>query len=282
MQIIAESGGTKTDWRFMYDGGRIEQFVSSGLNPTYATQDELLHLLQDELTVKWEESVTAIYFYGAGCQTEQAKAKIYAVLARFLPACETIVVNHDLLAAARACGKDKAGIVCILGTGSNACLYDGKDITRQMINLGFILGDEGSGAYMGKQLVKDLFNNRLPEELHRLFTRQFPSLSKDLLLEKLYREAKPNKFLAQFFPFILAHQAFPYCQKLMIEAFDSFLHNVQETFVKADKLPIHFVGGVAFHANPILRRVLQRRQLNVGIIVESPIAGLTLYHQKNI
>jgi N-acetylglucosamine kinase-like BadF-type ATPase len=282
MQIIAESGGTKTDWRFIYASGRIEQFVSSGLNPTYIAQDELIRLLENELTVTLEEAVTAIYFYGAGCQTEEAKAKICNVLSSFFPACDTIVVNHDLLAAARACSKDKAGIVCILGTGSNACLYDGRRITRQVTNLGFILGDEGSGAYMGKQLVKDYFNNRLPEELHTLFNKQFPSLTKDVLLEQLYRKPKPNKFLAQFFPFILAHQSISYCQELMVEAFESFLQNVQATFFEADHLPIHFVGGVAFHGNPILRRVLQRKQLNTGIIIESPIAGLTLYHQNNI
>lgn len=282
MQIIAESGGTKTDWRFIHSNGEVKQQSSSGLNPTYASNEEMLNLLKLELAVDFSEPIEQIHFYGAGCHGNHNLEQMNRVLSSFFPHVNEINVHHDLLAACRASSADKEGIICILGTGSSACLYDGERITKQMVNLGYILGDEGSGAYIGKIFLKDYFEGRLPEALHALFKEENLKLKRDELIDHLYKRNKPNKFLAQFFPFVLKNQADSYCQKLLIQAFDSYINYVVACFPQASHLPLHFVGGVAFHANPILRRVLQKKGLNSGFFMESPIAGLTLYHQKKI
>lgn len=281
MLIIAESGGSKTDWRFLYDNGSIIQHSSAGMNPTYTSNKEMLELLISQLDISLDEPIKSIHFYGAGCTCSASVLSVQQVLNQFFGPCKDTFVYPDLLAAARSCSGTDKGIICILGTGSNACLYDGKSITKQMSNLGYLLGDEGSGAFIGKHLLKDFFEGNSPEALNNSFELSFPDLNRDNFIENVYKKPWPNKFLASFFPFVLENIHIPYCQELIIRAFNNFLERVKNVFPEHLELPIHFVGGVAFHSNAILRRVLQQNNLNVGLIVESPIAGLTLYHKKN-
>ena len=281
MLIIAESGGSKTDWRFIYADGKIKQQKTPGLNPTYSTNSELSDLLKDGLKDISLEHIEAIHFYGAGCQGSAAKEKIEEVLSDHFNTDGKIYVHHDLLAAARATSLKQPGIVCILGTGSHACLFNGEDIEKEMVNLGFILGDEGSGAYFGKCLVKDYFENKMDKKVKAAFEKGFPSLERDSLIKAIYQEAKPNKYLASFFPFIMENLHLPYCQRMLIDGLSVFIMRVKEAFPESHDLAWHFIGGVAFHANPYIRKILQKEQLKEGIFMESPIAGLTLYHKPN-
>jgi len=283
MIIIADSGGTKTEWRFINKKGQITQLKSSGLNPNYLENNEIAVLLKKEVSMVIEEPIQHLYFYGAGCADQHNQQRLTALLGNhFEMPPERIALNHDLTGAARASAGREKGIVCILGTGSNACLYNGNAIVKKVQNLGFILGDEGSGAYMGKTLLKDYFEEKLTSELSALFKTDYPDLTRDVLIKKLYHQGQPNKFLASFFRFIIKNQGHPYCQSLITSAFDSFVEKYVIPFDQANELPVHFIGGVAHHANQYLRKILTQKNLQTGLIMESPIAGLTLYHQNEI
>lgn len=185
-----------------------------------------------------------------------------------------------MLAAARAsCGSEE-GIVCILGTGANACHYDGKNISERMISLGYALGDEGSGAYIGKLTVKSFLENEIPSKLAEKFSNDFPEINLETALEHIYQKPYPNRFFAQFFQFALLHQKERFFFELISKAFQLFLEKSVLKFSSHQNLPIHFVGGVAFNANTIMRMVLTKNNLTAGNFMESPIAGLTLYHKN--
>lgn len=281
MQIIADSGGTKTDWRFIYHNGKIEQQTTSGLNPNYISNSEMGHMLTKELQIGNDETIDRVHFYGAGCSNPKNAERIKNALSDRLNLNTSLVdVNHDLLAAARASAADQAGIICILGTGSNACRYDGNGIVEEMVNLGYILGDEGSGAYLGKQILKAYLEHELPNDLQKSFKEKFPEINQHTVVEMLYTKSKPNTFLASFFSFIFEYQNHPFCLNLLIDSFQLFLEKSVFKFEKHKELPIHFIGGVAYSVNNILRKVLEKNKLNTGLIMQSPIAGLTLYHQK--
>jgi len=282
MQIIADSGGTKTDWRFIYQNGHIEQLTSSGLNPNYISNSEMKQMLKEELHLDSKEPLEAVHFYGAGCSNIHNGQRIKDALSDRLSLDPSLIeVNHDLLAAARASASDQPGIVCILGTGSNACSYDGFEIVEEMVNLGYVLGDEGSGAYVGKNIIKAYLENDMPEEVRMSFNKVFPEINQQTVVDALYNQERPNRFLASFFNFVFDNQKHSYCLQLMIDSFESFLEKSVLTFKRHQELPIHFIGGVAYNANNIIRKVLERHNLKAGLVMQSPIVGLTLYHQKH-
>lgn len=279
MKIIADSGSSKTDWRIINQDGSIYQLKTSGINAYLITEIELTDLLKNAFNGKLTKPVSEIYFYGAGCSTEQNINKIKNGLNHYFKP-DYIEVNHDLLAAVRAsCGQD-SGICCILGTGANACYYDGFDIRDQMISLGYLLGDEGSGYYIGKEIVKNYLENEMPLEIAQKFKNRYPEVSKENVLQMIYITDYPNRYLAGFFQFAVENQTEKYFFEMISQAFQLFLDKSVLKFKERAGLPIHFVGGVAYHANNIMRRVLEQNKLIPGNFLESPIAGLTLYHQK--
>lgn len=223
--------------------------------------------------------VRAVYFYGAGCANPEANAVVEQALRRVFPSLETADVNSDMLGAARgACGHEP-GIVCILGTGANACCYDGEQITRGIQSLGFWLGDEGSGGYLGKTLVRDYFQNRLPEALHTAFVAQYPQLDRATLLDNAYKKPFPNRYFASFTPFLSEHIADPYAQQLVTEAFRLFLTTYVVPFPESTRWPIHVVGSVAHYFAPQLRQAMQAIGCTMGQIVQSPGDGLVAFHE---
>ena len=193
----------------------------------------------------------------------------------------SVDIEWDLLAAARAlCGEEK-GIACILGTGSNSCLYDGEKITEQVANLGWILADEGSGASLGEKLLFDYLRKNLPNGLAQQFQKRFP-FSREEFLEKIYQQEKPSTFLATFSKFIFQHLKEPYCYKLVYDGFSDFYENNIMKYEGYRNLKVHFVGSIAFYYSDLLRQVANDKGIAVKNILETPIAGLTLYHQKNV
>lgn len=274
--LIADSGFTKTDWRLVNPDGSIEQARTLGINPYYQTLDEMQKVIQD-LFAQMSEPLHQIYFYGTGCSSGTNRQKISNLLSQYYPEAQ-IHVNHDLLAAARSLCGDEAGIACIIGTGTNSCLYDGQKITANVPSLGWAIADEGGGTYLGKMLVTDYYRQDMPQHLRVIFKEKF-GLTKDDFLTNIYQEPMPGRFLSTFAKFIGEHIDDPYMYQLVAEGFHLFITKNVMKYEGHQELPVHFTGSVAYHFGTILRSVAQEKGIFVKHITEHPIAGLTLFHQ---
>ena len=280
MIIIADSGSSKIAWRILESGGAIRQASSPGFNPYYQPLDHLKQSIKEFLVPHTKGEVNKIFFYGTGVSSGRNQEMVRSAFLEFFPKA-SVDIEWDLLAAARAlCGEEK-GIACILGTGSNSCLYDGEKITEQVANLGWILADEGSGASLGKKLLFDYLRKNLPNGLAQQFQKRFP-FSREEFLEKIYQQEKPSTFLATFSKFIFQHLKEPYCYKLVYDGFSDFYENNIMKYEGYRNLKVHFVGSIAFYYSDLLRQVANDKGIAVKNILETPIAGLTLYHQKDV
>jgi glucosamine kinase len=277
MILIADSGSTKTDWRVITNKGQVEQAKSAGFNPYYQSTENIFKELQDVLMPQVTTEVEEIYYYGAGCSNEDKCGIVESALKMAFPSAIKIEVNHDLLAAARALCNNEKGIACILGTGSNSCLYDGEKIIANKPSLGFMLGDEGSGAILGKKIVVDFLNRDLPSHLHDKFEKRYKT-NKDEILDHVYKQPFPNRYLAKFSQFLFHNLSDPYIYKLVYRSFEEFFEKNVFKYDHYKDEKIHFVGSVAFYYGNILRQVANDKGLHVKNILETPIAGLTLYH----
>ena len=274
--LIADSGFTKTDWRVIDEKGDITQAKTEGINPYYQSEAEMLKEIQN-LHNQVPDKVDRIYYYGTGCSSGHNRDKIASLLQRYYPHAE-IDVNHDLLAAARSLCGDQPGIACIIGTGTNSCLYDGKKIISNVPSLGWAIADEGGGTYLGKVLVTDYYRKDMPKHLRVIFKERF-ELTKDGFLSKIYQEPMPGRFLASFAKFINEHIKEPYMYELVTNAFGTFIKKNVAKYEGYKELPVHFTGSVAYHFSSLLRKVAVAEGIHVKHISEHPIAGLTLFHQ---
>lgn len=277
MILIADSGSTKTQWNVIRNGQLVCEVFTKGLNPYFQTPEEMGKELRSALLPHIpDEPYAAVRFFGAGCTQEKIRS-MERMLMDNLSVSGTVEVGSDMLGAARStCGRE-AGIACILGTGSNSCLYDGAAITANISPLGFILGDEGSGAVLGRLLVGHLLKNQLGEELKERFLSEYGLTVADII-ERVYRQPFPNRFLASFSPFIARHLDDPRMRQLVLDAFrDFFVRNVMQYDGYADH-PVHFVGSVAYHYQPLLRDTAEGLGLRVGTIAQSPMEGLRGYY----
>ncbi len=276
MILIADSGSTKTDWCVVEHGTPVRRISTKGLNPFFQTEEEMGRELTHELLPRLPEgTVDSVCFYGAGCTPEKAPV-VQQAIAGSLPVAGDVTVCSDMLGAARSlCGRE-AGIVGILGTGSNSCFYDGKAIAGNVPPLGFILGDEGSGAVLGKLLVGDMLKNQLPPALKEAFLCQF-GLTVPEIIERVYRRPFPNRFLASFSPFIAQHIEEPCLRRLVLGSFIAFLQrNVMQ--YNYHRYPAHFIGSVAHCYREILQEAARETGVTVGTIQQSPMEGLIRYH----
>jgi glucosamine kinase len=280
MILIADSGGSKTDWRLIQNDGTIGQASAPGFNPYYQPIDDLKRNVQEILLpkIKDQDSVDKIFFYGAGVSSVKNQLTIKSAFLEFFPEAQ-IEIGWDLLAAARALCGHEPGIACIMGTGSNSCLYDGKKIVDNVANLGWILADEGSGANIGRVFLVDYLRGKMPEKIARAFKERFP-LTREEFLEKIYQQERPSAFLASFTKFIFQHLDDQYCYKLIYNSFSEFYENNVMQYDNYKNLKVHFTGSIAFYFSDILRQVANDKGITVKNILEGPIAGLTLYHQN--
>jgi glucosamine kinase len=280
MILIADSGGSKTDWRLIQNDGSIGQASAPGFNPYYQPIEDLKKNVQEILLPKISDnSVDKIFFYGAGVSSVKNQLTIKSAFLEFFPEAH-IEIGWDLLAAARALCGHEPGIACIMGTGSNSCLYDGTKIIDNVANLGWILADEGSGANIGRKFLVDFLRKKMPEKLAAQFHQRFP-LTREEFLEKVYQQEKPSAFLASFAKFIFQHLDERYCYKLIYDSFAEFYENNVMQYDNYKNLKVHFTGSIAFYFSDILRQVANDKGITVKNILEGPIAGLTLYHQSN-
>ncbi len=280
MILIADSGASKTDWRILSQETTIGQAQSVGYNPFIQPIEQFDREIREVLVPQIKVPVKKIFYYGTGCSSDKNRQNIRNVLERYFVGSE-VEVQHDLLAAARAlCGQEK-GIACILGTGANSCYYDGVEIVDNVTSLGFILGDEGSGADLGRRIVAGYLRKEMPEKLWEQFRKRFP-MDKSEFLDRVYGQEMPSKFLGSFTHFIFQHLKEPYCYKLVYTGFSEFIERNVMRYQHFDSLKVHFVGSIAFYFSDVLRQVANDKGIILKNILESPIAGLTLYHQKEI
>lgn len=280
MIIIADSGGSKIDWRLLYNDGAIGQANGPGFNPYYQPVEDLTNTIRDTIVPLAKERVEKIFFYGAGVSSEKNQVTVQTAFQEFFPEAE-IEIGWDLLAAARALCGHEPGIACIMGTGSNSCLYDGEKIVHNVANLGWILADEGSGAYIGKRLIFDYLRENMPKTLADQFRKRYP-FHREEILERVYQHEKPSAFLASFSRFIFQHLKDPYCYKLIYSSFSEFYENNVMKYENYQSYKVHFTGSIAFYFSDVLRQVANDKGITVRNILEGPIAGLTLYHRADL
>jgi len=275
MILIADSGSTSTNWVLVEHGKSVQSLFTPGINPFYQTPEEIAgEIATLTLNVK-PSSVKAIYFYGAGCVADKIEMVKHAIAQSFTQS--QIYIESDLVAAARGLLQHKTGIACILGTGSNSCFYDGKNIVSNVSPLGFILGDEGSGAVLGKKFIADCLKNQLPEELKNKFLTTFGLTSNDII-NHVYRKPFPNRYLAQFTPFLAENMAEPAIYNLIFDSFtDFFVRNVMQ-YPNFEEYPVSFVGSIAYYFKDILEVVAFELGITLGEIKQSPLEGLVAFH----
>ena len=276
MNLIADSGSTNTHWCLVQGGKVVNEIVTDGINPFYQTDMEIIALLDDQLIPKLENfDIDSIYFYGAGCSYPEKKILVSRALVRFFGN-SMIEIQSDLLGAARSLFQHEKGIACILGTGSNSCYYNGKEIEQNVSPLGFILGDEGSGAVLGKLFIADCLKNQLPLELKEKFLTSY-ELTPEMILENVYKKPFPNRFLAQFTPFLLENIEEPSIFNIVYDSFDAFLvRNVMQ--YPLEDILVGCVGSVAYYFRDTLEIVASERRIAISDIVQNPMNGLVKYH----
>lgn len=280
MKLIVDSGSTNAQWVLLARNGDFTKVRTDGINPFYQTREGMKNTIQNQLLPQiahllWVGPIENVYFYGAGCTPEKIPFVAEALQMCFRKA--EVSVENDAVGACRALLGDREGIACILGTGSNSCHFDGEKIVKNVSPLGFILGDEGSGAVLGKLLVADVLKNQLPKDVCDMFLNEYNTNKADIL-ENVYRRPFPNRYLASLSEFCARHIEVPELRALVYRNFDSFIkRNVAQY---PQNLPIGFVGSIAYYYREILEEVLNANGLRLENILQSPIDGLTQYHKE--
>jgi len=283
MILIADSGATKSDWIALDTKGK-EAFVTQtlGLSPEVLTRE----VIEDRLANNYElsrnkEKITHLYFYGAGCGTDRMKRFLKEIFEVFFPNAE-IQVKEDTYAAIYSTTKvGVPGIVCILGTGSNCSYYDGNQMFQKVLSLGYIPMDDGSGNFFGRKLIRDYYFHKMPQDLGFKFAKEY-DLDPDVIKDNLYKQPNPNTYLATFARFLIENKDHPYCDGVIKKGFQQFVNNYIMQFELATKVPIHFVGSIAYFLREELTTVIERNDLILGVIRQRPIEGLVEFHRGTI
>jgi glucosamine kinase len=280
MMLIADSGATKADWKFVDKDGKIFSFSTAGLSPLFWTSkemaDEIIKKFPQEVKLKIKSGKAKIFFYGASCSSKARNKIVQIALKKVFPKSKAII-NHDILASARALLGRNEGIACILGTGSNSCYYDGKKITEIKGGLTYILGDEGSGAHIGKEFIKAYLNHELPEDLDKIFQSKY-HLTKDKIFDAVYNQKYPNRYLASFAKFVHEQMSYPFIQNLVKQCISEFFDKTICKYDNYQNVPVGFVGSIAGHFGDVLNKVAKEKGVTIGKIITSPIDELVKYH----
>ena len=278
MILVADCGSTKIDWCLLNNGKVEKQVFTLGMNAVMLTEEEMRRRIADELAPEMDGyPVEGVYFYGAGCISPEVCSNVARAIGANLPDAKTIEVHTDLLAAARAlCGRS-AGIACILGTGSNSCFYDGDVIVDNVSPLGYILGDEGSGAVLGKIFLGDVLKKQLPADLCEKFLKEY-DLDRMEIIRRVYKEPQGNRFLASVTPFLLANIDRPEIHALVLNAFKAFFIRNITQYPSYANYEVNFIGSIAYYYRPVLEEAAKACGCRVGTIIKSPMEGLIKFH----
>ena len=293
MILLADSGSTKVHWCLVTASGQCSDVFTDGINPMFQTCDAMRNSISNNLLPKiapllWAGTLTHVFFYGAGC-TPEKKVFVQRALESVFKKAE-VHVESDMLGAARGLLGHEPGVACILGTGSGSCFYNGQTIEWNVPSLGYILGDEGSAAVLGKRLVGDLLKNQLGDDLKEAFFAEYETSMPDIF-EKVYRQPFPNRFLAKLSKFCADHIDDPRIHALVYDHFVQFIRRNLVQYFDKSKItnhqspitnPVGFIGSIAYYYRPILEEAMHTEGFEVGLILQDPIEGLKVYHKDAI
>lgn len=281
MYFIVESGSTKSDWVLIDDKSNQSFYSTMGFNPYFHSADLIEQELKRNKDIfELADSIQAVYFYGAGCSSDELNAIVEDGLKRIFKNA-SVLVDHDLLACAYSTYKGKPVISCIIGTGSNSCYFDGKELSEEVPALGYILGDEGSGSYFGKQLISNYLYHRLPKEIEADFFETY-KMGKDELIHHVYMMPNANVFIASFMPFIAKHKANPYISAMVKEGFKRFIDVHVCCYKNYKEVEVSFVGSLSAIFEKELHEAAADYGVTIGNIIQRPVEHLVNYHLNYI
>ncbi|MBK9284204.1 MAG: ATPase [Sphingobacteriaceae bacterium] len=278
--LIADSGSTKTDWILLNGSNVVKQIKTMGFNPYFQTKEQICLELLSNLKPYLQEfiaRVDVLHYYGAGCSTLENCLLIEDCLSITLNL-KKINVSHDLLAAARALCKKEKGIACILGTGSNSCLFNGKHIIENVPSVGYLWGDYGSGAQIGKYFVQDYFEGKIPLELSVAFEAE--GYEREEILNHVYKGTMPSRYLANISHFAFKHILHPYIHNLLVRCFNSFFEHQISKYTKSKEHKVNTVGSIGFVYKDVFKEVAEKYGYKIGNVIKSPLEGLIEYHSS--
>lgn len=278
MNLIADSGSTKTAWCLSYGNQLFKQFETAGINPFFQAEEDIIAQLKGTLLPQISgNDVENIYFYGAGC-ADPVKNKALEELLKSVVGAKNAFVASDMLGAARGLLGRESGIACILGTGANSGVYDGEKLVKGVYAGGYILGDEGSGGVLGKLLISDWVKKQMPQDIYEALTEEY-GLTYLGIVDRVYKQPFPNRWLAQFTKFMSAHRDNAYIHNLLVEAFKAFFNRNIKQYEEWHTLEVGFIGSIAFYFNAELREAATMCGVKLGKVMQNPIEGLVEYHK---
>lgn len=278
--LLADSGATKTEWRLL-GNHRKKVVITQGLSPYFVNTEQITGILQKELVPKLKNTVppTSIYFFGTGCSNPENNEIVKKALKNVFPKAKASV-DHDMAGAARSLCHSKKGIACILGTGSSSCYFDGKKVAKERTGLGYALGDEGSGAYLGRKVIQYFLYDTFDEELAAAFGVQFPGVNRTDILENVYKKPFPSRYLARFAVFLSENRGHYMVENILEDGLNDFFFQHIIRFQECWKYPVHFVGGVAYGFRDVIKTLCENYGLECGRILKRPMDGLAEYYGK--
>lgn len=279
--LIADSGSTKAEWALAGKGRKTKTVFTQGISPYFLNTAQIEGVLRNELIPGFKkaelESIEAIYYYGTGCSNPENVKSVKAALSKVFKGIKPIEVTHDLMGVARAsCGHEK-GIACILGTGSNTAFYNGKKIMKVSPGLGYALGDEGSGAYLGKKVIQYYLYGTFDEELRYRFDQKYHTNSAEIL-DNVYKKPLPNRYLASFALFLAENRDHYMIENIIEDGLNDFFFTHLCKLNESWKMPIHFIGSVGFAFKDVLADLCHAYEFELGKVLKNPMAGLIKYH----
>lgn len=278
VKLIADSGATKAEW-CLIKGKNKKTIFTQGISPYFLNTEQITGILTNELVpFAGKAEINEIYYYGTGCINTANANIVKKALKKVFPSADTVEVTHDVMAAARGLYGDKKGVACILGTGSSACYYNGKKITSNKPGLGYVLGDEGSGAYLGKKVVQYYLYQTFDEELNGRFELKF-NTSKDSILDNVYKKPMANRYLASFAPFLSENRGHYMVENIIEDALNDFFFQHICKFRESWTQQVSFVGGISYYFKDVLQELCNSYEFTMGRILKNPMEGLSEYHK---
>lgn len=275
--LIADSGSSKTEWCYIHDHKKTK-ITTVGLSPYFLNAEQIREVIAEKVLPKTLKAPpTEIYFYGTGCSNPENVKAVKKAFKSVFPNAKTNI-DHDLMGAAKALCGDEKGIACILGTGSNSCYYNGKKIVKNSPGLGYVLGDEGSGAYLGKKVLQYFLYKTFDEDLMDRFNNKY-NLNASAILDAVYKQPLPNKYLAGFTLFLVENRGHFMIENIIEDGFNDFFFNHIYKYRESWVLPINFVGSVAYGFKDVLADLCHSYELQLGKVIKNPMDGLIKYHQ---
>lgn len=275
--LLADSGATKCEWCLVDKNKRKKTIFTQGISPYFLNAAQIEHLIRTELLPKiGKTSVEAVYYYGTGCSTKENIAIVKKALSRVFARIK-IQVTDDVLGAARALCGNKKGLACILGTGSSVCFYNGKKIVTSTPGLGYVLGDEGSGAYLGKKVLQYYLYKTFDEDLHYRFEDKYKT-SRAEILENIYKKPLPNRYLASFALFLAENRDHYMIENIIEDGLNDFFFTHLCKYTESWKMPISFVGGISYAFKDVIKDLCHSYEFELGKILKNPMEGLIKYH----